>query len=63
MLERGFLAAVQFYPTLAHTEEVLTKFELEADGVFSEIADALQKGELKKRMKGPPAHTGFTRLL
>jgi hypothetical protein len=63
MLERGFLAGLQFYPSLAHNEEVLTKFEREADGVFSEIADALQKGEVKKRMKGPPAHTGFARLL
>jgi len=63
MLERGFLAGTQFYPSLAHNEDVLTKFEREADGVFSEITDALRKGDLNKRMKGPPAHTGFTRLL
>jgi glutamate-1-semialdehyde 2,1-aminomutase len=63
MLERGFLAGTQFYPSLAHSENILTKFERAADGVFAEIADALQKGEVKKRLKGPPAHTGFTRLI
>jgi glutamate-1-semialdehyde 2,1-aminomutase len=63
MLMRGFLAGVQFYPTLAHTEEILSRFERAVDDVFSEIADAFRKGEVKKRLKGPPAHTGFARLL
>ena len=63
MLERGFLAGLQFYPSLAHSEDVLAKFDLAADAVFAEIADALGKGEVKKRLKGPPGHTGFARLL
>jgi len=63
MLERGFLAGLQFYPSLAHSEDILAKFGLAADAVFAEIADALGKGEVKKRLKGPPGHTGFARLL
>jgi glutamate-1-semialdehyde 2,1-aminomutase len=63
MLERGFLAGIQFYPTLAHTEEILAKFENAAAEVFAEIADSLRKGDWKKRLKGPPAHTGFARLV
>jgi glutamate-1-semialdehyde 2,1-aminomutase len=63
MLERGFLAGTQFYPSLTHSEDILTKFERAADAVFGEIAEAFQKGDVQKRLKGPPAHTGFTRLI
>ncbi|OGD21557.1 MAG: aminotransferase class III [Candidatus Aminicenantes bacterium RBG_16_63_16] len=63
MLERGFLAGVQFYPALTHTDEILARFESAADEVFAEIEESLEKGDWKKRLKGPPAHTGFARLL
>jgi glutamate-1-semialdehyde 2,1-aminomutase len=63
MLDRGYLAAVQFYPTLAHTEEVIEAFGRALDGVFAEIAAALVRGDVKERLGGPAAHTGFSRLL
>jgi len=63
MLERGFLAGLQFYPSFAHTEDILAKFEVAADAVFGEMAEALEKNEVEKRLKGPPGHTGFARLL
>ena len=63
MLEMGFLAGTQFSPTLAHTEGILSKYETALDAVFAEISDAVAKGDLTKRLKGPEAHTGFARLL
>lgn len=63
MLDRGFLAGIQFYPALTHTEEVLAKFENAAEGVFAEIKEALEKGDWKTRLRGPAAHTGFARLV
>ncbi len=63
MLERGFLAGVQFYPALTHTDDILDRFDRAADEVFREIAESLEKGDWKTRLRGPAAHTGFTRLV
>jgi len=63
MLERGFLANVSFYATLAHTDETVEGYGAALEGAFSELADALRKGDVKKRLKGPVAHEGFRRLV
>lgn len=63
MLDRGFLAGVQFYPTLAHTEDVVAKFGTAVDSAFADIAVALRREDLKDRLRGQAAHTGFARLL
>ncbi len=63
MLERGFLAGPSVYATLAHTDEILGLYGEAIDGVFGEIADALAIGDVQTRLKGPVAHTGFTRLI
>jgi len=63
MLERGFLATLAIYVTLAHTDEVVEMYAKAIDEVFAELAEALERGEVKKRLKGPVAHTGFRRLL
>jgi glutamate-1-semialdehyde 2,1-aminomutase len=63
MLERGFLAETLVYPTLAHTDEVVELYGAAVDEVFSEIAGALAAGDVKQRLKGPVAQTGFQRLL
>ena len=63
MLERGFLAGALFYPALTHTDEILARFAQAADEVFAEIAESLEKGDWKERLKGPAAHTGFARLV
>jgi glutamate-1-semialdehyde 2,1-aminomutase len=62
MLEEGFLAGPQFSPTLAHTDEILQSHVEAIDRAFGRIAEALEKGEVLSRLKGPEAHTGFTRL-
>ena len=62
MLERGILASAAIYPSMAHTDEIVALYGEAIDEVFGEIADALAKGEVKARLKGPVAHTGFARL-
>jgi glutamate-1-semialdehyde 2,1-aminomutase len=62
MLERGFLARPAVYPTLAHTEEIISLYGKAIDEVFLEISQAVEKKDFLKRLKGPVAHTGFARL-
>ena len=62
MLERGILANSVVYPTLAHNEKVLRIYEQALDEVFGKIADILQSDKLMESLKGPQAHTGFSRL-
>jgi len=63
MLERGFLATLAIYVTLAHTDQIIGKYVAAIDEVFGEIADALEKGNVQESLKGPIAHSGFRRLL
>ncbi|MBI2435920.1 MAG: aminotransferase class III-fold pyridoxal phosphate-dependent enzyme [Candidatus Hydrogenedentes bacterium] len=63
MLGRGFLAGPAVYATLAHTEEVLERFQTAVEGAFHVIAQALQDNNVEERLLGPAAHEGFRRLL
>ena len=63
MLQRGFLAGVLIYPTLAHTDEIVDRYGEAIDDVFGVIADALSTDSVKARLAGPVAHNGFRRLL
>lgn len=62
MLERGFLGSGAIYPTMAHTEEIIQKYDRAIDEVFGEIALAIKKDNVKELLKGPVAHSGFKRL-
>jgi glutamate-1-semialdehyde 2,1-aminomutase len=63
MLERGFLAGLAIYTTLAHTPEIISLYSQAIDAVFQNIAQVLEKGNIKNSLKGPSAHSGFQRLL
>lgn len=63
MLKRGFLASTSCYPSLAHTEAVLEKFRAALGPVFRELADAIKNKDIRARLVGEPAHSGFRRLL
>lgn len=63
MLEKGFLSGTGFYPTMAHTEEILSLYAHAADETFGQIADVIQKDKIDESLKGPVAHNGFKRLL
>jgi glutamate-1-semialdehyde 2,1-aminomutase len=62
MLERGFLAGTGLYPTMAHTDAIVERYEKAIDEVFGRIAQALADGNVEQRLRGPVAHNGFRRL-
>ena len=63
MLDRGYLVAGEFYPTLAHQEKHVEQFVKACEPVFQELGKAIQKGDIESRIGGPVKHTGFRRLV
>ena len=63
MLQKGFLSGGYIYPSLAHTEKIVALHGQAVDETFGQIADARRAGKVKEALAGPPAHTGFRRLL
>lgn len=62
MLERRFLAGTLFYLTVAHTDEILSRYSQAVEEVFGEIASVITSGNVKSCLKGPVAKEGFARL-
>ena len=62
MLERGFLATNAFYSSYAHQDMHVDSYLREVENVFEILAEAAEKGEIERNLKGPIAHTGFCRL-
>lgn len=62
MLDRGFLTSLSFYPTFAHQPEHVNAYLTAVEEVFSELSDALAKGDPESRLRGPLKHSGFQRL-
>ncbi len=62
MLERDILAANDFNPSLAHKEVHFKRYFKALDEVFGVVADAVKKGDVHKRLRGPVAHSHFARL-
>ena len=66
MLKEGFLGNTGIYPTLAHTDEVLTLHREAVDRVFEQIGQILRKGgkeAVLEAIGGPVCQTGFKRLI
>ncbi|MFA6315439.1 MAG: aminotransferase class III-fold pyridoxal phosphate-dependent enzyme [Candidatus Paceibacterota bacterium] len=62
MLDRGFLATNMFFASCAHTDVYIKKYLNNVDEVFSVIADAIKTETIYQKLRGPVAHTGFSRL-
>lgn len=62
MLEAGFLATGAFYAAYAHQDSDVVRYAAAVDEAFGVIADAREKNEVEKLLKGPVAHAGFYRL-
>lgn len=62
MLEQGFLASSSFYAMYVHQQKQVDAYLAAADGALAEIADALQRGEVERRLEGMPSSVGFKRL-
>ena len=66
MLKEGFLSNTAIYPTLAHTDDVLAKYRVAIDKVFSEMSEIVKKGgkeAVLEAIEGKVCQTGFKRLL
>ena len=63
MLKEGFLASTGVYASLAHTDDVIAKYEAACDRVFKKIGDIV-KGDknVESELEGPVCHAGFERL-
>ena len=62
MLDRNYLANTAFYGTYAHTPQIIDQYLAALDEVFAVLADAIKNNDVNQRLKGPLAHTGFSRL-
>ena len=62
MLEKGYLAYNQFKPSFAHKQHHVKDYIKNVNEVFVELANALEKGDVRERLIGPPAKQGFYRL-
>jgi glutamate-1-semialdehyde 2,1-aminomutase len=62
MIEEGILASNLLYSMYAHTFEHLDRYLKVADTAFENIADALKKGDLEKRLLGERSSVGFKRI-
>ena len=62
MLGKGFLASTSIYTTLAHDEHNILMYGKAIDDVFAEIAPIVAENRIDEGLRGPVAHTGFSRL-
>ena len=62
MLDRGFLAGGSFYPSAAHGQEHVDSYLAAVAEVFGIVRAAQESGDVTAALRGPVAHTGFTRL-
>ena len=66
MLKHGFLGNNGFYPTLAHTPEIMLAYEKAIDSVFAEMSEVLANNDynaLLSAIGGPVCQSGFKRLV
>ncbi|MGM8213929.1 aminotransferase class III-fold pyridoxal phosphate-dependent enzyme, partial [Virgibacillus sp. W0430] len=63
MLERGFLAGLSIYPTMAHNDHIVKLYSEAIDEVFKELSAIVNNGESFNINKNEIAHSGFARLL
>lgn len=62
MLDRGYLASTMFKPSFAHSLQDVEQYLGDAAAVFGEIREAVDRGELQSRLRGPVQRRGFYRL-
>ncbi len=62
MLSEGILAGSAFYPTWAHQKHHVERYLEAANKIFEELSEAIQTGDVTRRIGGPIKHTGFARL-
>ena len=62
MLEQGFLASNLYYAMYAHKKEHVNTYLEAVDRAFENVAQVMDNGDIKSKLKGNPSGTGFKRL-
>lgn len=62
MLAKGYLAATAVYTCTAHTPDIVDGYFEALDPVFALIRECEDGRDVMSMLKGPVAHSGFTRL-
>lgn len=62
MLAAGYLAATSVYTCTEHTPEIVDNYFAALEPIFSTIRECEDGRDIKALLKGPVAHSGFTRL-
>lgn len=62
MLGRGFLASGRFYAMYAHSFDAVDKYLEHVNQVFGLISTAVAENNIRDRLRGEIAHSGFIRL-
>lgn len=62
MLKQGFLCGCSTYASLAHTDEIIEKYERACEIAFKNVADAHNNDTVVDSINGPVCHSGFARL-
>lgn len=62
MLAAGYLAATSVYTCTEHTPEIVDGYFAALEPIFSTIRECEDGRDVKTLLKGPVAHSGFTRL-
>lgn len=61
MLDAGFLAGGAFYPSFAHQREDVDRALEATDRSFAVLAEAVARGDVRQRLRGPVAWAGLRR--
>lgn len=62
MLAAGYLAATSVYTCTEHTAEIVDGYFAALEPIFQTIRECEDGRDIKALLKGPVAHSGFTRL-
>jgi len=61
MLDKGYLAGVNLYASIAHTPEILDQYHEAMSAVFQQLSQ-LSDDDVSKQLPNGPAQSGFRRL-
>jgi glutamate-1-semialdehyde 2,1-aminomutase len=62
MLDRGIIAGGSFYSMWAHTDQHVDRYLDAVDEVFRALRTAIDQNAVRQLLRGPVAHSAFTRL-
>jgi glutamate-1-semialdehyde 2,1-aminomutase len=62
MLDRGILATGSFYAMWTHTDEHVDRYLEAVNQVFRDLRLAIDQNAITQLLRGPVAHSGFSRL-